>query len=64
MIQPKPFKYVCQKCGYSKIVKPRSDVIDPRDLLLSVCPKCDIHMERKELVNIFDTIIDKLKGNF
>lgn len=28
MIQPLPFKYVCPKCGYSKIVKPKSDALN------------------------------------
>lgn len=54
MIQPQPFKFVCPKCGYSKIVKPKSDVLDPRDMI-STCPKCESKMEKKEL-NAFDNI--------
>ena len=54
MIAPKPFKFKCSKCGYSKIVKPKSDVVDPRDMM-NICPKCNTKMNRKEL-NILDKI--------
>lgn len=62
MIQPQPFKYLCPKCGYSKTVKPKSDVLNPLDFI-STCPKCNSKMERKEL-NIIDDITDLLKGRF
>ena len=61
MIQPQPFKYLCPKCGYSKTVKPKSDVLDSIDFI-STCPKCNTQMERKEL-NILDDIANILKGN-
>lgn len=48
MIQPKPFKYLCPKCGYSKVVKPKSDVLNPMEMI-SNCPKCGEKMERKEV---------------
>lgn len=51
MIQPKPFKYICPKCGYSKVVKPKSDVLNPMDMM-RICPKCDGKMERKELTSL------------
>jgi len=54
MIQPKPFKFVCLKCGYSRVVKPKSDVLNPIDMI-NICPKCGAKMERKAL-----NIIDKL----
>ncbi len=54
MIQPKPFKFACPKCGYSKVVKPKSDVLNPLDMM-GACPKCKTKMERKEL-NVFDNI--------
>jgi Zn finger protein HypA/HybF involved in hydrogenase expression len=54
MIQPKPFKYKCPKCGYSKIVKPKSDVINPIEWN-NICPKCQTPMERKKL-NIIEKI--------
>ena len=56
MIQPQPFKYVCPKCGYTKVVKPKSDVLNPMDML-DICPKCKSKMERKEL-----GLLDKLLG--
>ncbi len=48
MIRPKAFKYKCPNCGYSKIVKPKSDALTPLDFI-SICPKCNNQMERKEL---------------
>ncbi len=54
MIAQKPFKYKCPECGYSKIVKPKSDVVDPRDMI-NICPKCKAKMEKKNL-----NFIDKL----
>ena len=53
-IAPKPFKYKCPNCGYSKIVKPKSDVINPIEWN-NICPKCQNPMERKEL-NIIEKI--------
>lgn len=58
MIQPQPFKYACPKCGYSKIIKPKSDVLNPMDMM-SICPKCETKMERKEL-----TLLDNLLSIF
>ncbi len=58
MIQPKPFKYICTKCNYSKIVKPKSDVLNPADFN-STCPKCSSKMEREDL-----DVIDNIKSIF
>jgi len=57
MIKPKPFKFVCPKCAYSKTVRPKSDVLTPMDFMSS-CPKCGEKMERKEL-----DLIAKLIGD-
>lgn len=54
MIAPQPFKHKCKQCGYSKVVKPKSDVINPMDLM-NICPKCKSKMERVDL-----NIIEKL----
>jgi predicted RNA-binding Zn-ribbon protein involved in translation (DUF1610 family) len=48
MFPQQPFKYVCPKCGYSKTVTPKSDVINPMDLIRT-CPKCGAEMEKNEL---------------
>jgi Zn finger protein HypA/HybF involved in hydrogenase expression len=53
-VAPKPFKYKCLKCGYSKIIKPKSDVINPAEWN-NVCPKCQTQMNRKEL-NVIEKI--------
>jgi len=58
MIAPQPFKYKCPKCGYSKIVKPKSDAIDIV-AMLNICPKCKSEMDRVEL-NILEAVITKL----
>ena len=58
MIQAKPFKYKCPECGYSKVVKPKSDVVNPMDFL-STCPKCKTAMQKVSL-NVFDVILSPL----
>ena len=58
MIKPKPFKWVCKKCGYSKSVTPESDVLDFRDFI-NTCPKCGNKMEREDV-----NILDSIKGIF
>ena len=44
--QPKPYKIVCPKCGYTKIVAPKSDASFMLEDLSS-CPKCEVRMEIK-----------------
>jgi Zn finger protein HypA/HybF involved in hydrogenase expression len=51
MIKPKPYKLVCQSCGYKKIVKPKSDALNPSDII-SICPKCRRFMKRFEVSKI------------
>lgn len=60
MIPPKPFKYKCPKCGYSKIVKPKSDVLNPIELN-SRCPKCKSMMDRVELNSIEEFVVKLTK---
>lgn len=59
MVQPKPFKFVCSKCGYSKVVKPKSDVLSPIDMS-NICPKCQNKMKQTEL-NAFDQLLSIFK---
>lgn len=59
MLPPKPFKFVCPKCGYLKIVTPKSDALSPVDFF-DICPKCKTKMEQKEL-GIFDGIMRLFK---
>jgi transcription elongation factor Elf1 len=56
MVQPQPFKFVCPKCGHTKVVKPKSDALNLLDMI-NICPKCKSKMERKEL-----GFLDKLFG--
>jgi transcription elongation factor Elf1 len=45
-VQPKLYKLVCPKCGYTKTVLPKSDAsLMIEDL--SSCPKCEVRMEIK-----------------
>jgi len=54
MIKPRAFKYKCKNCGFSKIVQPKSDVLNPLDFL-NECPKCKNKMDKVEL-NILEKI--------
>ncbi len=56
MIKPEPFKFLCPQCGYSKIVKPKSDVLNSI-AMINICPQCKSKMELKKL-----NIVDKLFG--
>ena len=60
-VKPNPYKLVCQKCGFSKVVAPKSDALSPKDLVAMspVCKKCGEKMERKSvgkfsLTNLFN----------
>jgi len=60
LIAPQPFKWKCTKCGYSKIVKPKSDVMNPMDFIRT-CPKCESQMDREELSGISKLFIEVFK---
>lgn len=61
-IKPNPYKLVCPKCGFSKVVAPRSDALSAKDLVAMspVCKKCGEKME-KEKLNPIDTILNIFK---
>ncbi len=50
-VKPNPYKLVCQKCGFSKVVAPKSDALTPKDLVAMspVCSKCGNKMERRSV---------------
>lgn len=62
-IKPNPYKLVCPKCGYSKVVRVESDCLSPKDLIAMspICPKCKEEMERKD-TNMLDYI--KIGGKY
>ncbi|MDD3008999.1 MAG: hypothetical protein PHQ70_09045 [Arcobacter sp.] len=64
-IRPNPYKLICPKCGYSKVVSLKSDCISPKDLISMspVCPKCKEQMDRKN-VDKLESVIDSLFGIF
>ena len=64
-IKPNPYKLVCHKCGFSKVVAPKSDVLSAKDLvdMSPICKKCGEKMERKS-VDKLDSVIDSLFGMF
>ncbi len=64
-IKPNPYKLVCPKCGFSKVVAPKSDCLSPKDLIAMspVCSKCGEKMERRS-VDKLDSVIDSLFGMF
>jgi len=68
-IKPNPYKLVCPKCGFSKVVAPKSDALSPKDLVAMspVCKKCGEKMERKSvdkfsLTNLFNIFKNYTRG--
>jgi len=59
MIQP-PHKLKCQNCGYSKVVRSKSDALEIIDFHQK-CPKCNKWMEKTTLSQL-DTIMEKIWG--
>ena len=64
-IKPNPYKLVCHKYGFSKVVAPKSDALSPKDLVAMspICKKCGEKMERKS-VDKLESVIDSLFGMF
>lgn len=60
MIKPKAFKKVCENCGFSKLVKPKSDALSAADLMPFKCPKCGAKFQIKEL-NAVDKMLSLFK---
>ena len=58
-IAPAPYKLKCTECGYSKVVKLKSDALNGKDMLAmsTTCPKCKGEMERVEM-----GVLDKVFG--
>ena len=50
-IKPNPYKLVCPKSGFSKVVAPKSDCLTGEDFLAMnpICKKCGNKMERDNL---------------
>ena len=59
-ILPKPYKLLCPACGFSQIVKFKSDVMsmEDRGQFLIVCPKCGMRLKQKELTK-FEMFLQK-----
>lgn len=55
MVAPKPFKWVCPKCGYSKVVTQKSDALDP-SAFMNRCPKCTSEMEKNRDIGVLDLL--------
>ena len=64
-IQPKPFTLKCPKCGWSKRIRPKSDVVDMSWGLAYVqCPECGASTERVEEADFFSDAVGTLKEIF
>lgn len=67
MIQPKPFKIYCPKCGFEKTVQFKSDCLGVGDFkqITQICPKCgNEELERKTKsasTSLGDTITELFK---
>ena len=59
MIPIKSFKLKCPKCGYSKIVNPKSDVLNPIDFI-TTCAMCKGQMVKKD-INFVDELMNILE---
>lgn len=61
-VKPTPYKLVCSKCGFSKMVAPKSDCLSTKDLIemSPVCPKCKERMNRENL-NKLDNLFSIFK---
>ncbi len=61
-VKPNPYKLVCQKCGYSKIVAPKSDALSVLDLkaMHTVCSKCGGQMDKRNITKL-DTFFSIFK---
>ncbi|MBF7041912.1 hypothetical protein IY971_00560 [Campylobacter volucris] len=62
MIRPMPFKKVCKKCGYSKLITPKSDVM-PFVGDIFTCPKCKEPLQRKN-ANALEIALGTILGAF
>ncbi|EPZ2626741.1 hypothetical protein ACXLT2_000006 [Campylobacter coli] len=62
MIRPMPFKKVCKKCGYSKVIAPKSDVM-PFSGDVFTCPKCKETLQIKN-TNALEMVLGALFGVF
>ena len=61
-ILPKPFKLICPKCKYTKIIRPQSDSLNIMDAV-DLCPKCAVPMKQSKISNadnILANIFSKL----
>ena len=64
MIKPKPFKLICPKCKYTKIIRPQSDSFNIMDAV-DICPRCAVPMKystTKRIPNVFTSLFGKLFG--
>ena len=59
-VKPDDYKLVCSKCGYSTIIKPKSDI----NFTFPVCPKCKEFMDRKNLDSNYEKFINKINTIF
>jgi len=64
MIKPAPYKLICPKCNYFKIVRPQSDCLNITEMM-DICPKCAVPMKPSKISianNTFKSIYRKLFG--
>lgn len=60
MIAPKPFLAICKKCGRTRFITPKSDVINPSEISPS-CDKCGGSMIKKSQDEMLGDALDTLK---
>lgn len=64
MIPPKPYKLKCPKCGYSKVIRLKSDALGAEDMVTMspICSECGGEIERVKL-NVIEDAISRLFGS-
>ncbi len=50
-VEPQPYVVKCPKCGYTKLIKNYSDLLEPTQ---NICKRCNLSML------LTDNILDKL----
>lgn len=60
-VKPQPVAYVCQSCGWKKIIHASSDALILAEIVKS-CPQCKSHIISKKHVSILDFALSILKS--
>jgi len=63
MIAPGVCRLKCPKCGRSKIVHSKSDVLGAEDIVAHICPHCEVDME-PEPMGLLGALLGRIRGGW